>query len=143
MLLIGGVTAVLAPLLISFVYGDSFAPAALAFYILLPGALADGVMRPAWSYFAARERIFWRESIAMMGLNIALNLLLIPRLGFAGAAVASSVSYVTLAVWVVEQYRRSTGAGLREILVPTASDARIALRTLREMLIRLVRRSRS
>lgn len=133
MLVIASIMAVIVPLLISSVYGRPFAPAALAFYVLLPGAFADGVMRPAWSYFASRERIFWREAMGTMVLNIVLNLALIPRMGFAGAAVASSVSYLALAVMVVVEFVRETGVPAATLLVPTSSDVRISVRTLRDM----------
>lgn len=126
--------AVSAPWLIRAVYGTSFAPAALAFYLLLPGAFADGVMRPAWSYFASRERIFWREATGTMVLNIVLNVVLIPRMGFAGAAIASSVSYALLAGIVLTRFVRVTGESVATVLVPTRSDVRISAGTLWDIL---------
>jgi O-antigen/teichoic acid export membrane protein len=133
MLVITLVAIPTVPFVIRLVYGSAFGPSALAFFVLLPGALADGVMRPAWSYFAARERIFWREATGTMLLNIVLNLVLVPRMGFAGAALASSVSYVALASIVVVSFIRSTGAQLASLVVPTTADASIALRTLARM----------
>lgn len=143
MLVVAGVSAAIVPFVIRVLYGAPFAPAALAFYILLPGAFADGVMRPVWSYFASRERIFWREATATMILNIVLNLLLIPRMGFAGAAIASSVSYVALAGIVLVRFVRSTGIPAGELLVPRGADVAITVRTLREMSAGLLARLRS
>lgn len=143
MIVISSLGALLVIPFIRAVYGSAFGPSALAFYLLLPGAIASGATRPAWSYFAARERIFWREALGAMALNVAMNLVLIPRIGFAGAAIASSISYTVLAAVVLVQFVRSTGMRMSALLVPTAADVRIAARTLRELSTAHSRRRRS
>ncbi|HEX2680299.1 MAG TPA: polysaccharide biosynthesis C-terminal domain-containing protein, partial [Candidatus Dormibacteraeota bacterium] len=85
------------------------------------------------SYLLGRNRqvVDLVASIAGLAATVALDLTLIPRYGFAGAAVASSVAYtVTLAVnltWVV----RNSQLTLAQLLVPTRADVALLVRRLR------------
>ena len=64
------------------------------YLILLPGI-----------YFA--EKLYWKSAIEWVAalMNIGLNLLLIPRIGIAGAAYATLASYLCLTVlaWIVSR----------------------------------------
>jgi len=127
------VSLVAVPFLIPLVYGQAFAPAALAFMALTPGILADGVSRILWSYQITRGRIYWQMSVGTMLLNIAVVLALAPTYGAVGAALASSVSYVALAVLVVRRFCADTDATVTDVLLPKQADLRIISRTAREM----------
>ena len=61
--------------------------------------------------------------------SIAANLLLIPRLGIDGAAVASSCTYTTVLVVVLADYCQRTGALLAEILRLKKGDLRALFRS--------------
>lgn len=136
MVILGAAALVAVPFLVPAVYGRAFAPATWAFVVLLPGAFADGVMRPVWSYFASRERIYWRESVLVTLLNLILNLLLVPRAGFLGAAAASSLSYAIFAALLLGYFVRDAGVRLADLLVPRRDDARTLWRTAAELLSR-------
>jgi len=133
------VSVVLVPVLIPVLYGSAFAPAALAFYALLPGVLFDGVTRILWNYQTTRGRLYWRQAIASTVLNIVAVIALVPILGAVGAGLASTISYVAIGAFVLHRFCADTGARVSDVLLPTAEDARIIARTVS----RLVRRDRT
>jgi Na+-driven multidrug efflux pump len=55
-------------------------------------------------------------SVAALGLNIALNLVLVPLYGIAGSAAASSIAYAALAALQTAWFLRATGASVRDLL---------------------------
>lgn len=112
------------------VYGDSWRGSVLPFVILLVALLAMviespvrnlllGVGRP-WSISAA--------GFAAMLVNVALNLALLPVLGLAGAALASTVSYwlaAGLMLWLLA--RRTDEPVLASLLRPQRDDLVVKL----------------
>ncbi len=84
--------------LVPWVYGDAFAPAALVLSVLawvLPSIFLDF---PIGSYLNATHQAA-RKTIAMgatMVVNVALNLVLVPRFGALGAAWAAVVCFLVL-----------------------------------------------
>lgn len=127
---------VAVPFVIPFVYGSAFAPAMYAFFALTPGILADGVSRVLWGYQVTRGRMYWRLALGTMALNIVLVVALAPVLGAVGAGLASSFSYVTLAILTIRHFCIDTGSSVASVVVPQASDVRIIVRTLKRMVAR-------
>jgi L-malate glycosyltransferase len=113
----------LAPLVIPRVYGAGFTSATPALQLLLPGMVALAVARPLGSVLVKEGRAVTASVLGLLALilNVALNLVLLPRIGIRGASIASSVAYATLAVSYVVVGRRRGVAGWRD-LVPRASD---------------------
>jgi O-antigen/teichoic acid export membrane protein len=81
-------------------FGPGFGPTAPAVLLLLPGALGFAVARPIFAIGQGSGQL--RLLIAATGgaavLNLLLNLLLIPRYGLFGAAVATSIGYGSMLV---------------------------------------------
>src|SRR5467141_4534639 len=55
-------------------------------------------------------------------LTVILDIVLIPRYGISGAAVASSIVYTTATIASVSIFRHESGAGLLETLVIQPED---------------------
>lgn len=127
------VSVVLVPIVIPLLYGTAFLPAAFAFYALLPGVLCDGVTRILWNYQTTRGRLYWRQAIASTVLNVIAVIALVPILGPVGAGLASTISYVAIGVFVLYRFCADTGARASQVLMPTAEDARIVVRTVRRL----------
>lgn len=127
-----------APLAVPWLFSDRFADSVLPLRILLVGIVSFAGVRILATDNAARGDPGLNSMLAGLALvvNVALNLLLIPRLGIKGAALASSASYSLLfALWLaVLRYR--DGVRLRDLLAPRRSDVTAA----REILARIWRR---
>ncbi|HEY7649641.1 MAG TPA: oligosaccharide flippase family protein [Methylomirabilota bacterium] len=119
--------ALLAEPLIRLLFGPAYAPAVPAMVILVVGAGIVAMGHPAVAVIYSQERNTFLivSSVAVVALNIVLDLLLIPAWGAVGAAVANAlVQGALLAVqtlWVarwlavkppIADAARSLGAGV-------------------------------
>jgi Membrane protein involved in the export of O-antigen and teichoic acid len=110
--------------LILFVFGSGMTPALHPLWLLLPGIVTltaakvissylSGIGKPTYSTYVAAGTVI---------LTVILDLLLIPRFGINGAAVASSIVYTLTAATYIWILRRESGAGLLETMVVRPSD---------------------
>lgn len=90
--------AALAPEFIPRYYGAAFEPTIVPLLLLLPGTVAFAVARPILSVSHAKGemRVIILATGATAVMNLVLNALLIPRFGIQGAAVATSIGYLSL-----------------------------------------------
>ncbi len=113
----------LADVVVRALYSAAFMESVGPLRWLLPGVLAATVGKVVVAEMMARERVRWMVwvSAATASVNVAGNLMLIPRMGISGAALASTISYSALSLVVTWYYLRETG--LRwTVLVPRWSD---------------------
>ena len=126
--------AVTAPLLVVLFFGADFAESTWAVWLLLPGIVTFSVSRILSMYLLGRNKLKIDLLAAAVGLvvTLALDLLLIPRYGFRGAAVASSIAYTSAMlvnlVWVVRHSTITPGS----LLVARPEDVRMLWARLRE-----------
>jgi O-antigen/teichoic acid export membrane protein len=121
------VLAVLADRLVALLFGPAYREAGGALAILAPMAL---LLLPT-SLFAylftalGRQRWYTACAAAALVVNLGLDLLLIPLLGFKGAAVASTASEAGLFVAGLIALRRYGGitAGLRPLAGPLLASS--------------------
>jgi len=66
-------------------------------------------------------------NVTNMVVNLVANVLLIPRLGAAGAALASTISYSVGTGVIVWRFHARTGARVVDVLVPRGSDLKTML----------------
>lgn len=125
--------ALAAPKLIEVFFGSAFQDAALALWLLLPGVVALSSAKVLSTYLLGRNRMVVDFASAITGLvvTIALDLLLIPRYGFAGAAVASSLAYAAMLATSMTWIVRNSGLGVIQLLVIRPDDVRLLARKLR------------
>jgi O-antigen/teichoic acid export membrane protein len=110
-------------------YGERFLPAAAAVRLLLPGAVLWAISVPAGAYYTSLGqpgRILPYAVIAT-SVHVALDLVLIPRIGISGVAIASSVSQLIVAVSYLALLRRDARVSLAEMLFCTREDVRLAV----------------
>jgi O-antigen/teichoic acid export membrane protein len=114
---------VLADVVVRTLYSTDFAPAVSPLRWLLPGILTLSVARVIVGEILARKKpeLNLVASVLATTVNLAANLVLIPRLGITGAAIASSLSYTILSALIVWFYRRETGLPITTLL-PRWSD---------------------
>ena len=120
------VMAAVAPLAISVFFGAAFAQSAVAVWLLLPGIVTFSAWKMMSCYLLARN--FLKQDLVAvtvaMIVTLGLDLALIPKYGFRGAAVASSIAY-TIAMlidlnWVI----RLSGLSPRRWLIAVPADSR-------------------
>ncbi|MBC9986800.1 lipopolysaccharide biosynthesis protein [Haloferax sp. AS1] len=103
LLIVLGVGALADPL-VTLYLGSDFQPAVFPLLLLLPGILCFATIRPILAINQGQRSLrplIVGTSVCAL-LNIVLNLLLIPKYGMLGAAVATSTGYSTL---VFSQYK--------------------------------------
>ena len=89
------VLGVAAPFVIPVIFGADFAAASTPLRILLPGVLLLSAGKTVVPYITNHNRPWTGTWISLisMGMTLILNVLLIPRLGIAGSALASTIAY--------------------------------------------------
>jgi O-antigen/teichoic acid export membrane protein len=94
-----GCTVLAEPIMI-LLYGEAFRPAATTLTVLMWTVVPYAYVRYATPVFVAadQQRINLRLNAMMVGLNVLLNLVLIPRYGPLGAALTTSLSVGLFAV---------------------------------------------
>lgn len=113
MLVIAGLAAVTAAPMIKLLYGAPFLDATQSFRLLLPGLVFLGVNAVLMNYLAAlgMPPITIISPLTASTVNIIANVVLIPRWGINGAAVASTIAYALMLAFSIaycasERHRR-------------------------------------
>lgn len=105
-------------------FGTAFLPALRPLQILLPGVVALSISKVLGNEISGRGKPIINTFIAgtTLAINIPLNLLLIPKIGISGAALASTISYVASAVLSIIAFVRITGVKWTELIVLKPAD---------------------
>ncbi|GHE27482.1 polysaccharide biosynthesis protein [Streptosporangium violaceochromogenes] len=113
------------PFLVIAAVGPAFAGCVAPMLALAPGVAATAAARPAAAYLLRLNRPLPTSLMygAALLLNLAANVLLIPRMGVTGCALASTAAYTALAAIQVGWFTRSAGVPLRS-LRPGAAEVR-------------------
>lgn len=116
----------IAPSLMALIFGEAYRGGAVALQLLLLSILLIAVHGTTRNVFLARERLGTETTIVAIGaaVNIILNLLLIPRAGIVGAAVATVIGEAVILVLAAGSV---LGMGLRPGLSRTVSPIAAAV----------------
>lgn len=117
-------------------YTDRFLPAVVPLFLLLPGIFSTSLARVISSDLLARgypRVILWAGLVSLIA-NVALNIVLIPKLGINGAALATSASYTLNTLVILIPFIGITGVSLRSILLPGREDVKLMARSVRRLL---------
>jgi O-antigen/teichoic acid export membrane protein len=95
----GVAMALASPLAIPLIFGSRFAPSVAVIWWILPGTVALAAGKVMAADITARGKPEYNSiiSIVVGGLTVVLDLVLIPRMGIRGAALASSIAYLVQA----------------------------------------------
>lgn len=118
--------------LLSIAFGPAYAGASTSLRILAVAMLPLSLTRILAGDLKGRGRpgIVSVATLAALAWTLGLDLLLIPALGIAGAAIASLAAYAVSAAILLAAFRAVTGTPL-SLLLPRASDATALLRLAR------------
>ncbi len=112
-----------ARVLVPWVLGPDYAASLPLMAWLLPGALLFGGASALSAYFtnhAGMPQVPAQVAAISLLINAGLALLLVPRLGMAGAAVAASVAYAASVLLLAWRFARHAGLPLSQLLRPGA-----------------------
>jgi Na+-driven multidrug efflux pump len=129
-----------ANLLVRGLYGAPFLPAVRPLLILLPGVFLMSFAGTLSSYVSGTGRVIFATygSLAAVVVNIALNLFLIPRMGIAGAALASTISYSLETIYITIVFMTLSKKSFPQTFIPKSQD----LRDLREQVMKYLQGGR-
>lgn len=134
---IGGATMLAfgSRLLIGTMYGPEFLPATTPLLLLLPGITLFAPVSILAAHLAGigRPGANLLVSAVSFAATIVLDLALIPAIGMAGAAIASSVSYGIAALTIATIYVRLEPINVTELLVPSRRDLEATARAIRAL----------
>jgi O-antigen/teichoic acid export membrane protein len=108
-------------------YGEAFRPSVAALLYILPGIVAFSVANVLAAYLAGvgKPKLNLFVSATSLVFTVTLDLILIPRMGIIGAAIASTISYSWSAFLITWLFVRETDLSVRDLLLPTMQDVRI------------------
>ena len=125
-MLIMCVAAAIGSFLLPYIYGASFADSQFQLLILLPGIYLMGIESVLVQHFTgtglpAAIPAFWLVTLA---INLGLNLVLVPRFGARGAALASTLSYALISGLVAVYFCVKTARRPVDIFLPRRHEVR-------------------
>jgi O-antigen/teichoic acid export membrane protein len=120
----GLILALISPIAIPLVFGARFAPSVGVVWWILPGTVALAVAKVMSADISARGKPEFNSLSAFIALivTILLDFTLIPRMGIAGAALASSLTYILEATIIAFALKHFLKAPWRLLFVPTFSE---------------------
>jgi O-antigen/teichoic acid export membrane protein len=124
---------ILGSFLIPIVYGEPYARATWATMILLPGILFACVPKIAspWFYAQGKPHVHLWITMLTFAVNLGANLILIPKFGIIGAALATSVAYFCYGAWYIIQLAVAEKFGFMALLQPDSEDWQIIRKLIR------------
>jgi len=117
--------------LMIYVFLPAFVPSLVPLFVLLPGVVALCATKVVSGYVSGLG-MTGTTSIVNVGafiLNIAVNIVLIPRYGIVGASAASLISYSTSSVVFTMIAARLSHTNVLDFWVPRVSDFRYVIGT--------------
>ncbi len=113
--------------IITLLFGSAFLPALKPLWILLPGIVALSICKVLSNEIIGRGKPMINTVAAGVSLavNIPLNLLLIPKMGIAGAALASTISYTVTTIIVLIAFLRISKNSWFNTIIIKPQDLRI------------------
>jgi O-antigen/teichoic acid export membrane protein len=97
-------------LVIKYTFGPKYAEGSLALAILAVGFFSHAVAGPSGDTLTAlgHPRLVMYTNVLVTGVNLVLNLLLVPRYSLVGAAVASAIGFILMnGLYLTQLYRES------------------------------------
>ena len=133
---LSGVLLLIGRPLILIAFGKQFLPSLIPLQILLPGVIALSIAKVLSSDLVGRGKPLYPTYTAMISLiiTVVLDLLLIPKLGVPGAALATTLSYSTSAIILSAIYSRLSGNRLTSFLCIRKEDLIVCRNLIKSML---------
>lgn len=128
----GGVLGLLIP----YIYGIEFSPASRLFFILLIGVLPFSIKIIIAAYYAGikKTHIDMVSSMISFMACLVLDIILIPRYGSLGAALATVVAYTANTIFMIFTFSHFTKSSLSSFLLIKKEDVQLLKNQVSSML---------
>lgn len=137
--LLCGTLYAFAPVLIPLVYGHAYAPLVPALRILLVAVMILSLARPVSNYFTLKTgtpEVGLASALCAAVLCIGLSLVLVPRMGMLGGAIATTCAYLAGESIRIAVFTRKARISLWQVLVPTRRDLHSSFAAAKDTLTR-------
>lgn len=137
--ILGGIVAFLVgPFLIVFLFSEKFIGSIEPFLILIPGVVIFSITNVLATYLTGAGRPGYNAAIAFISFlfTVIFDILLIPRYGISGAAVASCISYTMSSIMTVIAFAKVSKITMAESVAVVKSMSS----DIRSIIIRMRRR---
>ena len=123
-ILAGIFIVILAPYLIPWLFGSEYQNSVVLLQLLIPGVMLFCLATVLAAWFAGRKmlRVNFGGSLLCLSVILVLDLLLIPRLGARGAAIASTVGYGITGLYFVIIYCSIQKVPVSKLFIPGSND---------------------
>lgn len=110
--------------LFPFLFGPSFDKMYSPFLLLVPGIICLTIIALLGAYFGGKNlaRVNLTGALIALGFMIAGDLVLIPRFQINGAAIASSISYASYLVYMLNWFNKNEAKGIIDFFICTKQD---------------------
>jgi len=127
--------ALLCPWLVPLIFGARFSPSVAVIWWILPGTIAFASGKVMAADLAARGKPKYGSmfSFVALGVTVALDLALIPRMGINGAALASSVAYLADTLLLAAALKYELKVTWKSLFIPSAVDFELYSRAWRRL----------
>jgi len=115
---------VIGNIVLKVLFGVRFLPSLMPMLLLLPGIVGLAINKVLCSGFSGLGKPeFGTYTVTCSSIaTIILDLLLIPKMGINGAAIASSIAYIVSAISGVVIFTRLSGIGMGKLLFVKRQD---------------------
>lgn len=122
--------------LIGVIYGPRYYGSIAPFRMLLLGIFSLSLGKILANDIAARGKPELNAFSNFIGLitNVLLNIILIPRLGIVGAAVATSISYTLTSIMFICSFLKLTGLSLKQLFIFNKEEIKIVVEFIKKTL---------
>jgi len=123
-LVIGIILFFIADKLIILLFGSEYCLSILPFLYLLPGIVFWSAVKVYASYIAGEGKPEYNIYVSIISviLNFILNFILIPLYGLAGAAIATSITYIINFILRIFVFQRMSKISLFQIILPRKEE---------------------
>ena len=125
-LLVALSTILLARPFVTMLFGERYSPSTPALIWLVPGVVALVAQGPLIDYLLAENALsgVTRITLAGLGVNTALNVVLLQRYNFVVAAASSTVAYAATFLACLTLFSRRSAIPMSALLIPRRADLR-------------------
>src|SRR5205814_3300628 len=123
-IILGGLSALVVPFALPFLYGESFSDASRLFQLLLLGVIPFVISIIIVADFIGKGNFKHFFSAACLGLLACLicDIIFIPSYGSTGAAYATALSYNITTYYLLIQYKRENNLHYKDLLFVKKKD---------------------